>query len=221
MKGQHQKGFRSQPVRRPEMGSWASEERHATPPSDCRTNWSRNPRTVGPRIEQNPHTAELAAIATAVAYPPVAVHNRTITILSSNQAASLTIGHPRQQSGQRSIKQIYRGIRALRDRGNTVQGHWLPSQRNLDVSGWAKSAAKKATEPGKAPEDPSAQAKATILNEMRRGIRAGVVLPEGIGKHARDVDTALPGKHTKAMYDPLNKRRPAYWHSLNGDGQDQ
>ena len=79
-----------------------------------------------------------------------------------------------------------------------MQGRWVPSQRNLDVSGLARSAAKKSTESG-------TLARATILHEVRRGLKAGVLFPEEIGKHARIVDTALPGKHTKAMYDALNK----------------
>ena len=41
---------------------------------------------------------------------------------------------------------------------------------------------------------------------MRLRIRARGVLPEGIGKHSRDVDAALPGKHTKVIYDMLNKK---------------
>jgi hypothetical protein len=84
----------------------------------------------------------------AVTCPPVPLHNKAITILTSNQAVLSAISHPQQQSGQGSIKQIYNGVRALRDRGNTVRGQWVPSQRNLEVGGLAKRAAKKATEPG-------------------------------------------------------------------------
>jgi hypothetical protein len=162
--------------------------------------------TLGPKTEQNPYTAELAAVAMAVTCPPVPLHNRTITILTSSQAALLAISHPQQQSGQGSIKQIYHGIRALRDRGNIVRGQWVPSQRNLEVSGLAKRAAKKSTELGKTPDKQSRQAKATTLQEMRLRIRAEGALPEGIGKHSKEVDAALPGKHTKVIYDTLNKK---------------
>jgi hypothetical protein len=162
--------------------------------------------TLGLRTDQNPYTAELAAVAMAVTCPPVRLHNRIITILTSNQAALLAISHPRQQSGQGNIKQIYHGVRALRERGNTVRGQWVPSQRNLEVIGFAKRAAKKTTERGKTPEGQSQQAKATILHEIRRRINARVALPEGVGKHSKDVDAALPGKHTKAIYDTLNKK---------------
>jgi hypothetical protein len=162
--------------------------------------------TLGLRTEQNPYTAELAAVAMAVTSTPVHLRNRTITILTSNQAALLAISHPQQQSGQGSIKQIYHGVRALRERGNTVRGQWVPSQRKLEVSCFAKRAAKKTTERGRTPEGQSQQAKATILHEIRRRINASVALPEGIGKHSKEVDAALPGKHTKAIYDTLNKK---------------
>lgn len=74
--------------------------------------------TLGPQTEQNPHIAELAAIAIAVTSPPVSLHNRTITVLTRNQAALLAIEKPQQQSGQGSIRQIYHGVRMLRERGN-------------------------------------------------------------------------------------------------------
>lgn len=41
---------------------------------------------------------------------------------------------------------------------------------------------------------------------MRRGVKTKEALPGGVGKHSKDVDAALPGKHTKAIYDTLNKK---------------
>jgi len=163
-------------------------------------------KTLGPRTEQNTYTAELAAVATAVTHLPALVHHMTITILSSNQAALLAIGHPQQQSGQGSIKQIYEKVRALRVRANTVRGQWVASLRTVEVSGRAKRAAKQSTEQGKTPEGESKPAKATILTEMKRAIKAKVALPKDIGKHSQEVDAALPGKHTKEIYDTLNKK---------------
>ena len=163
-------------------------------------------RTLGPRTEQNTYTAELAAVATAVTHLPALAHHMTITILSSNQAALLAIGHPQQQSGQGSIKQIYEKVRALRVRANTVRGQWVPSLRTVEVSGRAKRAAKQSTEQGKTPEGESKAAKATILTEMKRAIKAKVALPKDVGKHSQEVDAALPGKHTKEIYDTLNKK---------------
>ena len=162
--------------------------------------------TVGPRTEQNPYTAELAAIAVAFTSPPAYFHNRTITIVTSNQAALLAIQNPQQQSGQGSVKQIYRGVRAMRERGNTLLGRWVPSEQRLDVGALAKRAAKKATELGKTPEGQLPQAKATVLMKLKQGIQDSVTLPQDIGKYSRDVDSALPGKHTKEIYDTLSKK---------------
>jgi hypothetical protein len=111
----------------------------------------------------------------------------------------------------------------------------MPSQRNLELSGLAKRAAKKSTEPGKTPDKQSRQAKATILHEMRLRIKAKGALPEGIGKHSKDVDVALPGKHTTAIYDTLNKKEAgtlsqlrtgmarinSYLHRIGASGTDQ
>jgi hypothetical protein len=86
----------------------------------------------------------------------------------------------------------------------------VPSQRNLEICELAKRAAKKSTEPGQAPNRQSRQAKATILHEMRERIKVNRALPEGIGRYSKELDAALPGKHTKALYDTLNKKRRAY-----------
>ena len=37
-------------------------------------------------------------------------------------------------------------------------------------------------------------------------IKCKRALPDRVGKLIRELDTALPGKHTKAIYDALNKR---------------
>jgi hypothetical protein len=70
---------------------------------------------------------------------------------------------------------------------------------------------------------------------MRLRIKANEALPEGIGKHSKDVDAALPGKHTKAIYDTLNKKEAgtlsqlrtgmarinSYLHQIGASGTDQ
>ena len=81
----------------------------------------------------------------------------TITILSSNQAALLAIGHPdnSNQGKGASNRSILEKVRALRVRANTVRGQWVPSLRTVEVSGRAKRAAKQSTEQGKTPEGES------------------------------------------------------------------
>ena len=38
------------------------------------------------------------------------------------------------------------------------------------------------------------------------GERETKTLPDGVGKYSRDIDTALPGKHTRILYDSLKRR---------------
>ena len=40
---------------------------------------------------------------------------------------------------------------------------------------------------------------------MKRGIKAKGALPEGVRRYSKGLDAALPSKHTKVIYDTLNK----------------
>lgn len=51
--------------------------------------------TLGPRTEQNPYVGELAAMAEALSQLPQRRY-RSITLLTRNKAAALTIGNTRQ-----------------------------------------------------------------------------------------------------------------------------
>lgn len=51
--------------------------------------------TIGLRTEQNPYTAELAAIAKAMQYISTSFSRRQIVIATSNQAALKAISKPR------------------------------------------------------------------------------------------------------------------------------
>ena len=49
-------------------------------------------------------------------------------------------------------------------------------------------------------------AKSTILSGEIIKLRQRVALPIGIGKHIRELDNALPGKHTQLLYNSLKRR---------------
>ena len=55
------------------------------------------------------------------------------------------------------------------------------------------------------PED-SQQAKSTIAAITIAGLRGNRVLPTGIGKFSKELDKALPGTHTRILYDGLKKK---------------
>jgi hypothetical protein len=161
--------------------------------------------TLGARTEQNPYTAELAAIAMAMKRLPIHLVGRQITIISSNQGALLATSQPRHQSGQTSIKEIYEVASTLRKGGNSISMIWIPSQESFELGRRAKEAARQATEPGRTPQGQCYQAKSTTINK-EKAERTTRTLPDEVGKYSREMDTALPGKHTRTLYDGLKRR---------------
>ena len=71
----------------------------------------------------------------------------------------------------------------------------------------AKVAAKIATRPDRVEIRGIYKARSIILNLVIAKIRKkGNTLPEGVGKFTRAMDMALPGEHTRKIYDGLGKR---------------
>ncbi|KAF5973804.1 reverse transcriptase, partial [Fusarium bulbicola] len=147
--------------------------------------------TLGTREEHNPYTAELAAIAYGLNYLPEMKY-RVIVIVTSNKSAAQAIGNPRQQSGQGHIREIYDAIEKLRGDGNRVNLIWLPRDSELKIQKTAKMSARYATEPYMTPQRRMIKAKTTILNRTRADLRMERKLPDGVGRHSRKVDSALP-----------------------------
>jgi ribonuclease HI len=162
--------------------------------------------TLGIRTEQNPYTAELAAIATALKSLPPHIRRRQITIFTSNQAALRVINQPRHQSGQVNIQQIYEAVRKLREGGNHVASSWVPARGEFELGQRAKAAARQATNPGCSPREQPYRAKSTTMNIARAKLQEKKALPEGVGRYSKEMDIALPGKHTRALYDTFKWR---------------
>jgi hypothetical protein len=49
-------------------------------------------------------------------------------------------------------------------------------------------------------------AKSTILAREVAKLREKRELPNGVGKYIRELDTALPGKHTLVLYNSLKRK---------------
>ncbi|KAL6401254.1 reverse transcriptase [Ilyonectria robusta] len=102
--------------------------------------------TLGPGDEQNPYTAELAAIAMALECTPPRLPFRDVTVMTSNRSAVEVIRRPRQQSGQCTIRQIYDRAKCLRKRGCSVRVMWVPAKvEGFALGPMAKAAAQRAT----------------------------------------------------------------------------
>ena len=88
--------------------------------------------TLGPRTEQNPYIGKLAAIAYTLKQLPQRRYH-SITLLTRNKAAVLTLRNPQQQSRQEHIYSIYKSIRKLRRENNVITVVWLPSGEDNEL----------------------------------------------------------------------------------------
>jgi exonuclease III len=158
--------------------------------------------TLGKREEQNAYSGELAAMAKALNMLP-RLRFRKIALMTRNKAAALVLGKPRQQSGQMHLSNIYRSIRALRRDGNTIAIMWLPASEECELMTLAKWNAKVATRPNASLQMQLPRIRSTTRNLARKH---GTVrkLPDNVGRYSKTIDTALPGKHTRLLYDRLS-----------------
>lgn len=159
--------------------------------------------TLGARAEQNPFSAELAAMAHALD-TLAGLKDYKITLLTSNKAAALTIRNPRQQSGQEFVCQMYKVMSRLRRNGNQFNIRWIPTSEDDKLLGLAKEQARAATQKDAAAREQVPRMKSTTLNIARKRAGPSNGLPENTGRHAKRVDAALPGKHTRQLYDQLS-----------------
>ena len=156
--------------------------------------------TLGPRTEQNPYVAELAAMAHALQQLPRRKYH-SITLLTRNKAAVLTLRNPRQQSGQEHLRSIYESIDKLKKKCNMITVVWLSSSKDDELWTCAKEKAKEATRQGKVPHEPLPRVRSTTINVARAKRGPTKSLPEKVGKLSKRVDVALPGRHTRKLYN--------------------
>jgi len=161
---------------------------------------------LGPMSEQNPYTAELAAVAIVLRYLPPQLISREITIISSNQGVLQAISHLQQQSGQATIRQIYSTIKILRQKGNHISGLWVPTGKEVELITYAKTAARQATGENGQLQEQIYQARSTTMSRAKSELRQDRQLPKYIGKYSKQIDTALPDKHTQTLYNGLKQK---------------
>ncbi|KFZ14321.1 hypothetical protein V502_06139 [Pseudogymnoascus sp. VKM F-4520 (FW-2644)] len=116
------------------------------------------------------------------------------------------LDNPRQQSGQEQVRRFYEAVRALRREGNTMRVVWLPSCEESELLKLAKEKAKAVTQQGATPQMQLPNIRSTTLRIARAKRETTRALPENVGKHSKRVDTALPGKHTRQLYDRLTRK---------------
>jgi ribonuclease HI len=161
--------------------------------------------TLGPRTVQNAYIAELAAMANALQHLPRRKYH-SITLWTRNKAAVITLRNPRQQSGQEHICSIYESIDKLKKRCDKITIVWLPTEEGEELWTQAKEKAKEATRQGTELQTPLPRARSTTLNIARAKRGTTRSLPEKVGKLSKKVDKALPGKHTRTLYNQLTHK---------------
>jgi ribonuclease HI len=156
--------------------------------------------TLGPRAEQNPYSGELAALAHALKILPN-VSQRRIALLTTNKAVALSLRNPQQQSGQVYIRSIYQSVAKLWRNGNGLLVFWIPRSNENELLQLAKREARRASKEGAVPQKSFPRMKSTTLNLEKKKLDSERTLPDGVGKHSKRVDAALPGRHTRQLYD--------------------
>ena len=96
-----------------------------------------------------------------------------------------------------------RYTKRCRSRGNFVVGAWV-SRQGFKQGQTAKNKARKATERGRKAVRPYLQAKASTISVAQTDLQKQPAIPPGVRKYSKGIDAALPGKHTKRLYDGLN-----------------
>jgi hypothetical protein len=110
------------------------------------------------------------------------------------------VANPRQQSGQECLRCIYDRTKKLRQEGNTSTVAWLPVSEENELLATAKDRARAATTPDACPQASFSAMGSTMLSVARSMVPVNSNLPDNVGKHSKKIDKALPGKHTKTIY---------------------
>jgi ribonuclease HI len=158
--------------------------------------------TLGPRTEKNLYSGQLAAMAYALRSLPT-IADRNVAVITSHKAVVMSLGNPRQQSGQVYMRLIYEAIEKLRERGNRVAIEWIPVSDENELVMVAKTDAREATKDGATPRRQFPRMRSTTLNIQKQKLKTERCIPEKVGKHAKRIDAALPGNHTRLLYDEL------------------
>jgi hypothetical protein len=161
--------------------------------------------TLGMRTERNPFSGQLAAMAYALRHLPD-LEYRSVALLAGNKAAVLTVRNPRQQSGQEYVGCIYDSINPLKVKRNVVAVVWIPTSAEHRLLKMAKKEARAASREGVVPAQKFPRMRSTTLNIAQSGEHTRKKLPDNVGRFSTKVDAALPGKHTRLLYDGLSRR---------------
>jgi hypothetical protein len=110
------------------------------------------------------------------------------------------------QGAQQYVSEAYDAIQSARDAGNTISVVWIPTNAEHELLKIAKDKAREATQQNATQQAQKPGMRSTTLRAARAKRPSAKSLPEKVGRHSKRGDTALPGKHTRLLYDRLSRK---------------
>jgi ribonuclease HI len=179
-------------------------------------------RTIGKHEEINVYFAQIGAILEALSLAeeifkttPALKNVMEVVIYSSGQTALRSILKPYLQSGQAAIQEVISRLTTLRQEDIKITIQWLPASNEEEGAQLAKAAASYATREGwtiNPPRWAKTQLKSTTWRLARESLQQARIKQFNQstgGKYTKALDSALPGKHTRMLYDQLTRIQAA------------
>jgi len=136
-----------------------------------------------------------------------------IEVMTSNKATALSLRRPWAQSGQEYIRCIYDSVEELRRDSNTTTVVWTATRDDDDdddeLAPIAKREARRASRSESVPEKQFPMMRSTVYNLQRKKLMAEPKLPDKVGKYTKRIDAAVPGRHTRDLYDSTRSWKEA------------
>lgn len=130
----------------------------------------------------------------------------SVQVYTHNKSVLQSIQKSHQQSEQELLREIYETTQSLYENRCAVELFWIPSAKPFLGSKSAKGAAKIATMGTSLQFRKEITRRTTILSAALKTFAGKQpLLPPLVGKFTQSINCALPGKHTKILYDSLSK----------------
>ena len=179
--------------------------------------WSPISRTISAPHQINPYAGELTAIEAATSFLLTRVRGGEkeplhSIIFSDSQEALKALKAPAQQSGQFLIRNITSLAATINKSGSaSVRYQWCSGHSKILGNERAHNLSRKATEPGSITQHTPASkvlllaSALRIANQMYSYRNTGDFYKAKVGRYTKTFDKALPGPHTRTLYDGKQK----------------
>ena len=172
---------------------------------------------IGTPQDLNAFYAELYAIRKVTQAAQVLIRQRAqtrtihATVRTDSQSALKALAKPLQQSGQHIISKILEDINWLRERQTTITFCWVPAHSGIKGNEAAHSLAQMATDTSqKIDAAGHPRLRSVTLRCAKQDIPEPARSQSDLEHLSHQVDKALPGNHTRTIYDSLTKYEASF-----------